>query len=93
MDLNVYCCIDGRLLLVPDCCAPSIHAQHRYGPLSLVGTVALDDTPRWDNALARIDQHTYALVDDAGSIDEVLGNATFHTARDPALSLQEHAWR
>ena len=50
MDLNVYCCADGCLLLVPDCFAPSIRARHRYGPLRLMGAVSLDDIPRWHHA-------------------------------------------
>jgi hypothetical protein len=43
MDVNIYCCADGALLLVPNCCQPSIEAVHLYGPLRMIGRLELDE--------------------------------------------------
>jgi hypothetical protein len=82
MDLNVYRCADGCLLLVPDCFAPSIRARHRYGPLRLVGTVSLDETPRWRDTFDGIDERSFAVIEDAGAIGDVLSSATFRLMLD-----------
>jgi hypothetical protein len=82
MDLNVYCCADGCLLLVPDCFAPSIRARHRYGPLRLMGAVSLDDIPRWHHAFDGIDEQSFAVVEDADAIRELLASATFQLTLD-----------
>lgn len=82
MDLNVYCCMDGRLLLVPDCFAPSLRAQHRYGFLRLIGAVALDDSPHWRSVFDEIDERSYALVDDARAAEDLLASTAFRRAPD-----------
>jgi hypothetical protein len=91
MDLNVYYCTDGRLLLVPDCFAPSLRAQHRYGFLRPIGAVAVDDSPRWKSVFDEIDERSYALVEDARMIDDLLASTGFRRTTDvvgtaPALA-------
>lgn len=84
MEFNVYACARGCLLLVPDCFAPSIRAQHRYGPLRQVGAVSLDDDPRWRDTFHRIDERSFAVVEDAGAIGDLLASATFRLTPEDA---------
>ena len=71
MDMLIYTCADGALLLVPNCCQPSIEAQHLFGPLELVGDVELDET-LFDQ---QFDAQLFAHVNDATGIQRLLAAA------------------
>ena len=77
MEMHVYCCADGALLLVPACCQPSIEAQHLFGPFRLVGRIELDESAAPDDTFEGIEQHTYALVEDIAGIQDLLAKPTF----------------
>src|SRR5688572_22746188 len=77
MDVSVYCCADGALLLVPACCLPSMEARQLFGPLRLVGHVQLDESTAFRDRFGALEQYAFALIDDATGIEEVLAVPTF----------------
>jgi hypothetical protein len=90
MEMNIYCCADGALLLVPDCCQPSLEARHLYGPLRFIGSVELDDNDVFGDRFVAIEQHAFAYVPDPHGIDELLAAPTFHTRSDPKRATGTH---
>jgi hypothetical protein len=91
VEFNIYCCADGALLLVPTCCQPSLAAEQLFGPLRWVGNVDLDDGSLGRNALDGIDHDTFARLDDASSIRDLLAIPSFHYLSDHWKSSRQSA--
>lgn len=78
MNLDVYYCRDGSLLLVPDCFMPSLRAQHRYGHLRAAGSFAVEPGPRWTDLFDEIDRRSFARIVDARMAQDLLSSGAFH---------------
>lgn len=70
MDIAVYRCKSGQLLLVPHCCLPSLTAEKDHGPLTTCGTTHLVDhyaaevePPRpWRIVMQSLQRDTFAVI-------------------------------
>jgi hypothetical protein len=47
-----------------------------------MGAVSLDEIPRWRQAFDGIDEHAFAIVEDADAIRDLLASATFRLTLD-----------
>jgi len=64
MEVIVYRCRTDGFLFVPSCFLPSNEAEHRYGPLSPLGTLTFEENRfcEWQQVIGNIECHSYALV-------------------------------
>lgn len=70
MDIAVYRCKSGQLLLVPHCCLPSLTAEKDHGLLTTCGTTHLVDhyaaevePPRpWRIVMQSLQRDTFAVI-------------------------------